>query len=145
MIQKTFFDHQYQDAKAEVLPKGCLLYHGFQGEEPILNDKQALWVSTREVEALEYSRFGNRVEKGGVLKLVLNADLPVIVGSPNGYHYLEEIHSADHRLFASHLHDWACQSGIRLVRENQECYIAFRAKTDFDVLCADKWSNLGTK
>lgn len=140
MNEQQFFDLNFQNAAIEVMPKGSVFYHGFQGDEPIMNDHQALWVSVRKAEAEEYSHFSNRTRKGGVLKLELRTENTVVLGKPNGHQFLASIDSSDHRLFAMHLHAWATRSRTRFVRESQDCYIAFRARTDFDVLYVHKWS-----
>lgn len=143
MARQQFFDLQYQNAEVEVMHKGCILYHGFQGELPSLSDEQALWISLKEAEAQEYSHFSNRKRKGGVLTLRLSAEQRVLVGTPNGHGYLMSINSADHRIFAEHLHHWANRNGTWFIRESRDCYIAFRARTDFEILSITKWSDKG--
>lgn len=138
MARQEFFDLQYQNAEVEVMHKGCILYHGFQGEPPSLNDEQALWMSLKEAEAQNYSCFSNQKRDGGVLTLRLRAEQRVLVGRPNGLDYLASIESADHQIFAKHLHDWANRNGTRLIREDRDCYITFRARTDFEVLSVTK-------
>ncbi|MEP3347735.1 MAG: hypothetical protein ABJN34_05125 [Litoreibacter sp.] len=143
MSANRFFDAQYAHAKKQDIQEGLILYHGFQGEQPSLNDNQALWVSLNEDEAEGYSRLGNRIGRGGVLMLALKADQQALVGCPNGIRYLALIDSVHHAVFAKDLHRWAVQHGVCLVKENQDCFISFRARSDFHILSVTNWSNKG--
>ncbi|MEP4258469.1 MAG: hypothetical protein ABJ375_04130 [Rhizobiaceae bacterium] len=143
MTGACFFDAQYENANTLDMQQGLILFHGFQGKQPNLNDNQPLWVSINEKEADVYSRQGNEIGCGGVLTLTLKADHHALLGCPNGFQYLKSIDSVHHTVFAKDLHNWATKKGLRFVKENYDCFISFCASTDLNIVGVNEWSNKG--
>lgn len=135
-----FFDERFAQKTGEhQLKSGAIFFHGWQREQPIINNYGSFWVSTDRTTSAGYAQQGlARGCESGILTLRLVHDITLPKFEIGGLLFLNTFYPShlDHRIYSNRLHQWAMLRGIDGVYGGEIDIVFFKAGNYLNVVQA---------